>query len=267
MIVEFIGSTGAGKTTLASEVQRRLANQTQVATSFDLAAAPLGLRRVTHPTVRNLIQDVIALPFFFGALYRQRAFVTLTLKILARESRLSLQKANYLRSIVRKIGMHDLIRRHDHDQIVLVDEGTLLSAYLLFVYTRNTYSHQELERFARLVPLPDLAVYVKAPTDSLVQRSLRRSDARQELRSKDRKVVEEYVGRAVEMFDQLTQAERIRNRVLVVANPASTEVERGTTAERIARFILDYEPADEGVSTIAAGQIEPGSMIGEIGVS
>ncbi len=41
MIVEFIGSTGAGKTTLISEIQRRLDKTADVTTSFDLVAAPL----------------------------------------------------------------------------------------------------------------------------------------------------------------------------------------------------------------------------------
>lgn len=267
MIVEFVGSTGAGKTTLASEVQRKLAEQAPVVSSFDLAADLLGLRRVTHPTARNLIQDLVGLPFFLWSLRRHRAFVSFALKTLAREFKFSFVTVNYLRSIVRKIGMYELIKRYNHGQIVLVDEGTVLSAYLLFVYARDISSQQELEKFASLVPLPDLVVYIKAPMDSLVQRSLQRSDPRREMRSKDPKAVEEYVRRAAEMFDRLTQTERIRDRVLVVANPASTEVQRSLLAEGIARFILNTEPAGEQMSTLPTGRIEPSSMIGEKGVS
>jgi thymidylate kinase len=267
MIVEFIGSTGAGKTTLASEVQRRLAGQARVVTSYQLAAKLLGLGRITHPTARNLVQDLAGLPFFIHSLYSHRAFVALVVGTLAREYGVSFSTANYARSIVRRIGMHELIGRHHRDQIVLVDEGTILSAHLLYVYTRAKCSPQELGAFAGLVPLPERIVYVKVPVDVLVRRALERSDARRELRSKDRRAIEEYVGRATEVFDRITELDRIRDRVLVVDNSASTEIECGMTVEHVARFILDRESGGEKGSILCSGQRDPGSMIGEMGVS
>lgn len=168
MIVEFVGSTGAGKTTLASEVQRRLAKQAQVVTSFDLVADLLGLRRVTSPTIRNLFQDVVGLPFFIDSLYKHRTFVVFALKTLARHRSYTFLTVNYLRSIVRKLGTYEIIKRYNHDRIVLVDEGTVLSAHLLFVYTSIIYSQEDIEKFASLVPLPELVVYVEAPVSSLV---------------------------------------------------------------------------------------------------
>jgi thymidylate kinase len=267
MIVEFVGCTGAGKTTLASEVQRRLAGQARVATSYQLAAKLLGLGRVTHPTAQNLVQDLAGLPFFVHSLYSHRAFVALAVGALARGYGVSFCTINYMRSIVRRIGMHELIGRYHRDQIVLVDEGTVLSAHLLYVYTRAKCSPQELRAFAGLVPLPELVVYIRAPVDVLVRRALERNDARRELRSKDRGAIEEYVGRAIDVFDRITEPDRIRDRVLVVDNPASTDIERGTTAQCIARFILDSRSHREKSSTCCSTQIEDGSMIGEMGVS
>ncbi len=267
MIIEFIGSTGAGKTTLISAVQRRLAEQAQAVTSFDLVADLLGLRRVTHPTLRNLIQDLVGLPFFVGSLYRHRAFVVFALKTLARHKSYTFFTVNYLRSIVRKIGTYEIIKRYHHDRIVLVDEGTILSAHLLFVFNSTLASQEDIEKFASLVPLPELVVYIKAPLDSLVQRSLQRRDARKEMRSKNQMLVEKNVGRAAEMFDRLTETKRIRDRVLIVANPDSTEGERGAVADQIATFILNYEPGGEPISTIPAGRIEPTSVTGEKHVS
>jgi thymidylate kinase len=267
MIIEFVGSTGAGKTTLASDVQRRLAEQAQVVTSFELVADLLGLRRVTHPTARNLIQDLVGLPFFVGSLYRHRAFAVFALRTLARHRSHTFFTVNYLRSIVRKIGTYEIIKRYNHDGIILVDEGTLLSAHLLFVYAHTTYSQEDIEKFASLVPLPELVVYVKAPVESLVRRSLQRNDARKEMRSKNQMLIEKYVSRATEMFDRLTKTKRIRDRVLIVANPASTDDERGVVADRIATFILNYEPSGEQISTMPAARIEPASVIGEMRVS
>ena len=267
MIVEFIGSTGAGKTTLISEVRRRLAEQAQTVTAFELVASRLGLQRVTHPTLRNLIQDLAGLPFFIGSWYRHRAFFGFALKALARHESYAFSTLNYLRSLVRKIGTHEIIRRRQRDRIILVDEGTLLSAHILFVFTSAATRQEDIEKFARLVPLPELVIYIKAPVESLVQRALRRNDARKEMRAKNPALVERYVSRAAEIFDRLTETERIRDRVLSVANPDSSEGERGAVADQIATFILSYAPTGERISTLLAGPGAPTSVIGPEHVS
>ena len=163
--------------------------------------------------------------------------------------------------------MYEMSKRYGHDRIVLVDEGTVLSAHLLFVYTRKAYNQEEIKEFAALVPLPELVVYIKAPVDDLVQRSLQRSDAPREMKARGQKEIEEYVSRAAKMFDQLTEAKEIRERVLVVANPASTEGELGVVADRIATVILNNEPAGSQICTLPAGRIGPVSVIGEKRVS
>lgn len=262
MIIEFIGSTGAGKTTLITEVQGRLAGQTQVATPFELVADRLGLGEVTNPTIRNLVQDLAGLPFFIGSLYQHRAFVVFALKTLTGHQSDTFSAMNYLRSIVRKIGMHEIAKRDNHDRIILVDEGTVLSAHLLFVFTGTSHSPEEIDKFASLVPLPDLIVYVKAPVDSLVQRSLQRNDVRREMRAKKQTVVEKYVSRATAMFDRFVETKRIRDRVLIVHNPDFTDGERGAVADQIVAFILERE-ADGQSFHESNRRMEPASVIGE----
>jgi len=243
MIIEFIGSTGAGKTTLISEVQRRLVQTTEVTTSFDLVAAPLGLRGVTHPTTRNLIQELVGLPFFMRSLPRHQAFVIFTLRMLARQANFTLFTINNLRSLVRKIGVYEVIRRYKHDRIILVDEGTVLSAHNVFVYTSAFYTPEEIARFATLIPLPDVIVYVRAPVDSLINRSLQRTDPPREMKSKNRALIEQYINRAVTMFEQLVEAEEIRGRVLIVENLESADRGCDVTVDYITQFILNHELA------------------------
>lgn len=252
MIIEFIGSTGAGKTTLLLKVQHRLAQQAQAVTGFDIVAGLVGLRRITNTTVRNLIQDLVGLPFFIASLYRHRAFVGFALRTLARHKAYAFSSTNYLRSIVRRIGTYEILKRYNHNRIILVDEGTVLSAHFLFVYTRTIYSQEDIQTFASLVPLPELVIYIKAPVASLVQRSLQRKDVRKELRSKRKMLVEKYVSRAAEMFDQLTETKQIRERVFIVANPDSNEAECDALVDRITEFILNYGPVVEQTPAIPA---------------
>jgi thymidylate kinase len=168
---------------------------------------------------------------------------------------------------VRKIGTYEIGRRYAQHRIVLVDEGTILSAHLLYVFTREAPDQAQIERFASLVPLPDRVVCIQAPLESLVERALQRSDAPREMRSKDEDEVEEVLGRAARLFDQLARTERIGERVLVVDNPASTEDERREVAGAIGTFILNYEPAARQSPKRPAGRIEPVSVLGEKGVS
>lgn len=243
MIVEFIGSTGAGKTTLIKEVKRRLSKSAQVTTSFDLIATPLGLGSVTHPTARNLIQELVGFPFFLKSLHQHRAYVDLYLSLLARQEKFTFFMMNNLRSLERKLGVFEIIKRKDFDQIILVDEGTVLSAHHVFVFTDVSYTSEEISRFASVLPLPDVIVYIKVPMEILIERSIQRTDPPRMMRSRNRVQNEMYIRRAVTMFEQLVKTEQIQNRVLIVDNPDSSKQDWNLTVHQISEFILNYDPA------------------------
>ncbi len=243
MIIEFIGSTGAGKTTLISEIQRRLAQITEVTTSFELVASPLGLRRVTHLTARNLIQELVGFPFFIGSLYRHKALIIFILRMLARQASFSFFTINNLRSLERKIGIDEILKRHQHNKIILVDEGPLLLAHNVFVYSGAHYTCEEIARFATLVPLPDIIIYIKAPLDILIQRSLLRADPPREMKSRNRGLIEKHINRALKMFDQLIAVKNIQCRLLIVENPDSNHRGYNNAVDDIVKFILSHEHA------------------------
>lgn len=249
VIVEFIGCTGAGKTTLISAVRSRLAQITDVTDSFDAVAGLLHLPRTSNPTARNLTQELIGLPFFIRSLYTNREFLTFVLKCLSRRTRFPWFNTRYLRSIERKIGTFEILRRLPSSRVVVVDEGTLHYAHILFVYTTTDSKVEDISQFARLVPLPDVAVYVRAPVETLVERCLLRADPPRELRTKNKDLIARYVRQAVTVFDQIAEAEEIRDRVIVVENEACTDDERVATVDRIAKFIADrVQTARESVT-------------------
>lgn len=238
MIVEFIGSTGSGKTTLISEVHRCLTKTGRVTTSIDLATGLLGLRGVTNPTLQNLVMEFVSLPVFILALHRHNKFIGHTVKIFWRNTGFSMQTIHNLRSLVRKIGMYEITKHFGKDRVILVDEGPILAAHM-FVPAGNTYTPEEITRFTDLLPLPDLVVYIRASVDTLMERTLRRTDPPREVDLKNQARMEEYLKRAVAVFDQLTQAENILPRLLVVESLDIAEPGFDQVIDSVYQSILD----------------------------
>jgi deoxyadenosine/deoxycytidine kinase len=215
MIVEFIGATGAGKTTLINAVHCRLEKTVKVTTSVDLATSLLGFKNVTNLTLQNLEQELISLPFFIGTLYKYNEYLHHTVKLFWRNSGFSMQTIHNLRSLERKIGMYEITKILGKDQVILVDEGPILALHM-FASAKNTYSPEEIARFIDLLPLPDLIIYIRASVDTLIERTVRRVDPPREVDLKNPAQMDAYFTNAVALFDQLTQAENIRDRLLVV---------------------------------------------------
>lgn len=249
MIVEFVGSTGAGKTSLISKIHQKLAETTAVTTQFDWVAAPLGLKSVSHPTMQNLIQEVVAFPFFLGSLNRHKKFLAHTIKTFSDNRKFSIYKINNLRSLERKIGLYEITKRFNRNQIILVDEGPILAAHM-FVFTGSSVKDSEIATFAELLPLPDLIVYIKAPVEVLVRRALQRHDPPREMGSKDPVLTEKYIRSASAIFDQLMEVERIKSRLLIVNNPDLTQEEHNKLTEQVTASILKYEHLAKKTPTI-----------------
>ena len=235
MIVEFVGSSGAGKSSLVERVLGSAPQGPALVDAWDLVIDRRGRRWVKQPTVRNLVADVVVLPAFTSTLRRDPAFARFASDRL-RHHPSTVARWNYLLNVERRVGMQALARRRSHGRIVLADEGALLLAYQLFVYTPAPFERADVERFVELVPLPDRVVYVRAPLETLVERSIGRIDRRRELAGDDRAEVERWAVRSVELFDILTATPPISSRLLIVDNPGG-EADLRIAAERVHAFL------------------------------
>jgi adenylate kinase len=257
LIVELIGCSGAGKTTLATALSVRSGVDHRIVTPMDLVTDRPGLRRVKNPHVLNVVADIRAFPHLLANLRCHRTFLRFAFDRLRWGAPSTLLKLNYVRSVVRRVGMHEMAVREGGDATVLADEGTLLIAYLLFVYSRAGFAQADLERFADLVPLPDRIVYVRVPPEVLLGRALGRPDPRRELAGAKPREAERWLHRATAVFDGLAAAPAVRRRLLIVDNSESTPDAKETLVNRIADFIgigsVDQPTRDSSVST---GQAE-----------
>ncbi|HSL27546.1 MAG TPA: hypothetical protein VLA54_14825 [Acidimicrobiia bacterium] len=241
MIIEFIGASGSGKSTLAGELAtRRAAGGMSLA--WDLVLDRPGLRRITHPTARNLAAEVTISPWLLRAWPQYREFLGYARQLLGENARTTFERLNYQRSILRKVGMHELALRRGGRHLVIADEGTVLTSYYLFVYARSPFRTDEVDRFAALVPLPDWIVYVKAPLQSLVERATNRVDRRRELAPAGQAELEHWIGRAVEVFDYLATTPPIRDRMLTVDNVDGPAADREALVDRIQAWTTGEAP-------------------------
>jgi hypothetical protein len=216
MIVEFIGCAGAGKTSLRNLIcEQGIPGHDVVAMPDLLLQRPL-LRRVAHPTAVNVVQELGGLPFLLRALSGERPYLAFARRTLWREATSSFDKLNGMRGVARKVGMFHLARTRASHAVVLSDEGTLLSSYNLFVATKEEFGQAELDRFARLVPMPDHVVYVRAPVESLVERARSRPDPRRQHVGQSTAAIEADVRRTVQLFDLLVEAAPLAGRVSLV---------------------------------------------------
>lgn len=199
------------------------------------------LRRVTHPTAVNVVQELGSFPFFVGAWRGDREFVGFARKMLASHARGTFDRLNGMRGIVRKVGMYRLATRLAGASIVISDEGTLLSAYNLFAMTDDELDRSEVDLFMRLVPLPDRVVYVRAPVEVLVERSHRRPTPRRQHRGRARTEVESDIRRTVELFDVMAASPHLRGRLLVVENGDDDDPARQRLADRIGRWLEETD--------------------------
>lgn len=240
MIVEFIGSTGAGKTTLINDVQRRLAKSIPVTTSSDLVTSLVGLQGIKNITARNLVQEIVSLPFFLHYFNRYKDFISFSIRMFSRNSNLSIKTINNLRSIERKLGGYEISKLNKQDLIILVDEGPILTAHM-FAYNDNNMSQLEIEEFTRLLPLPDLIIYIRVPVDTLIERSISRINPPREMNSRNRSENENYIKRAISIFDRIVENKKIQSRLLIVDNSNCPEKKCDTLLDNITNFIIDFE--------------------------
>lgn len=215
MIVELIGCTGSGKSTLADALVARWPEGDAIRLHELALTGPL--RGVTHPTAVNVAQEVAALPSLTAAARRRAPFLSYAARTLVRTAPTPLHRANRLRGVARRVGMLELATRRHGGRCVVSDEGTVLLAYML-VLDGTLSSTTDLERFAELVPLPDLIVHVSSPIDELVRRARLRADRKRQLGGTSAPELEALLRRTVDVFDALATHPRIARRLVPFAS-------------------------------------------------
>ncbi|MBK9711679.1 MAG: hypothetical protein IPO81_10190 [Kouleothrix sp.] len=218
MYVEFIGCTGAGKSTLVGRVLAICrARGVDAWTEYDFVLRQLRLEWVTGRLPRGLLVNLIALCAALWTWRANRAFYRFAARLLARlPAEVSWYERLYIgRDVLKNIGIYAIVRRRSAPgQLILLDEGPLHTAHYLFVHRAVEPDLAALDAFARLAPLPDLLVYVTQSAAVLVERTMARGHKRIPDRTPAK--VAGFVGRAIAVFERLARQPALADRLLVV---------------------------------------------------
>jgi hypothetical protein len=198
------------------------------------------VRRIRNATAANLAQDVAGLPFLARALSENSAVLRLSAEMLAKHAPSRFDLVMNARSVLRRIGMYDLSRSRAAGRVVLLDEGPVLIAYHLFVYSSADLDTAPLEQFAASVPLPDRVIYVRSPLPVLAARALSRPDRRRQLAGLTAADAEQPLLRAQQVFDRLVSTPYLRDRTLVVENASQDPRELDELAAQVASTVRSW---------------------------
>ncbi len=210
MQIELIGCTSSGKSTLLAAIQSASRESNMpVITSENFIMKQAGLANIRQKHLRLIVTNM--LPLLVAALtvsrYRQfRRFMTKT--IFSTPIPLW-EKLHLYRNALKRIGVYEIIRRRDNDQqLILVDEGTVHAANIIFINAAEDSPAPDTQQFLTLVPLPDALVYVKQDIFKLVQRTRERGHKR--LPDISLPTVHNFIEKTVVLFDEIVADERIR---------------------------------------------------------
>jgi thymidylate kinase len=183
--VEFIGVTGVGKSTLLKAVAELLSKQgLRVRDAEEVIVSRWGLSLAGHPKTRSAVVLLRALIPFARFLFTSngRRMTWMAFRSIARGMRSFWIGAKLLAHFAKRIGSHRLLERMRRESadcdIVLCDEGVVHAAHNLFVHAGVEPQSEEVTRFGRMVPRPDVLVWVTAPTEQSAAVILQRGHSR-----------------------------------------------------------------------------------------
>jgi PST family polysaccharide transporter len=227
-VVEFIGVTGVGKSTLMAAVSQAMnAQGYRVMSAEEFILARCGLTFIRNAKLQSAVVHALALLPLVPYLCTRdgMTLVCLGLAAIVRGRNGTWGALGLFRNFFKRIGCHQLLeqarRRGNGAELILCDEGVVHAAHNLFVHTRVAPNREAIALFGRLVPKPDLLVWVTAPTTQSRDVILRRGHSRV---SHTAGAAEAFVEHAHATFNALAASEGLEDRILRFDNTVRPEL-------------------------------------------
>jgi hypothetical protein len=216
MHIEIIGSTSAGKTTLAKKmVEAGIGHGTDVSLSDDFMLDQLHLNWVRNEFIRRRLVETVAFGTLLTCLSRYKKFIDFVILEGRNTPGSWFYKINRIRNVIRKIGIFEFItRRSASQQVVLADnEGILQGVHNLFVHQNSEADLAKITRYVELIPLPDVVLYLQQEEHVLIARTLARGHGRV-TGAEDK--VGHFIKQAVVVFNEIVKLPMLKGKLLIV---------------------------------------------------
>ena len=254
MILELFGSTGAGKSTLASIVLDDCRDQgINILMGDDFVLAQSRLNWFQSIFVRTLCIDLLALMACLATWRNNFKIYAFMSQVIIRLPVAWFEKLNLARNVFKKIGIYEIMRRRGSDrQILLVDEGTLHAVHNLFVHLAIGMKAADLATFVRVVPLPDAAIYVTRNEAILIDRTLGRGHKR--IPDHSYASTKLFVKRALDTFDRLARLLVFEKRMMTIDSERKIFVDRNYKTDPALARVLKVVRAEAELNGAAGNQ-------------
>jgi len=173
MVIEFVGCSGAGKTTHVESVLKALAERGRTAaTSTTLIARTTCTAWISNLSSRNICLNVLLLPWLLLALRHHARFFFFGIRQIVRESDSVVSILQRSLSQSRGLAGYEFLRRlRSAPEFILVDEGTICGIHNVLVHLSGPPAKAALQAYARLAPKPDLIVHINTPIEVALSRT------------------------------------------------------------------------------------------------
>jgi thymidylate kinase len=220
LIIEWIGCSGTGKSTLSEEVYKNLhSSGINAQKPLEVFLGKTFSQFITNETLQNLFLDLIVLPWSICSIAKHRHFLKYCLNILKRDYSSLKVRIKLIRSILRKMGLHVFFNNFcSTKQTILVDEGTVHIAHLLFANgDKVNVSPNDIKKFCELVPTPDLIIHIMAPESEVIARTLKRKDKPIAETSPD--ALKQFIALGQEIFKIMSHLNPWDKKTITFSNP------------------------------------------------
>ncbi len=245
MIVELVGCTSSGKSTLLRKIVDRHQDDCP-----EVIAAQTFVFRVTHLSwlknamLRRIATNLIGLVYCLFNCHKNIPILNFSFAYLKRlPSTISLrERIKIARIVLRNTGIYELIRRYDSKEtIVVLDEGFLQIVHYLFVYESMAPDIKQVDKLLSQIPIPDAVILLSAPKRVLKERTLARGHDR--IKAGSSEAVEAFISHALEVFECLKASPEIRQRLVAVnscsnVQPFVTNGDQSSDVNRIIEILI-----------------------------
>ena len=178
MLIEFVGCSGAGKTTHIERALRVLSDRGRAAAcSTALVARATRTAWISNLLLRNICLNVVLFPWLLLALRRHARFFFFGIRHIVCRADSALGILQRSLSQARNLAANELLRRLDSaPEFILVDEGTICGVHNVLVHLKRLPESDWIETYSRLVPKPDLVIHLDTPVGLALTRTQNRPD-------------------------------------------------------------------------------------------